>query len=77
MNTVLKERRLGSILVLMSRDKATFYIEAENDDFRVWRLTENREIAEEYYSRFVFWAWFIEAIPSTIFLKFATYLMRL
>ena len=76
--TILKKHQTGSILILMCKtEDDTWYVEAENVEFRVWRLTRDRRIADEYFKRFRFWSWLIEAIPSRLFLKVATYFMRL
>ena len=76
--TILKRKETGSILVLLCQtDDGTYYVEAENVEFRAWRLTRDRRIADEYYKRFRFWSWLIEAIPSRLFLRIATYFMRL
>lgn len=65
------------VLHLLTDDGITHYVEAESNEFRVWKLTKDELIAEEYFKRFCFWSWFIEAIPSRLFLRLATYLMRI
>ena len=64
------------MLLFLSNDGKTHYVEAENHQFRVWKLTRDELIANEYFDRFCFWSWFIEAIPSRTFLRLATYFMR-
>ena len=75
----LKRKQIGHILVLqfLANDGKTHYVEAESHQFRVWKLTKDELIADEYFKRFCFWSWFIEAIPSRVFLRLATYLMRI
>ncbi|MEM9481798.1 MAG: hypothetical protein AAGA58_19280 [Verrucomicrobiota bacterium] len=74
----LERKQIGGILVLhcLTGDGKTHYVEAESHEFRVWKLTRDELIAEEYFKRFCFWSWFIEAIPSHLFLRMATYFMR-
>ena len=73
----IKQRFVGGVLLALYRQEdGTYYLEAESDEFRVWRLTRDREVAREYYVRFWFWSWWIEAIPSALFLRFATWMMR-
>jgi hypothetical protein len=76
--TVIKRKRIGGTLVQYCQsDEGTFYVEAESDEFRVWRMTRDELLSKEIYQRFRFWVWFIEAIPSRTFLRLATWLMKL
>ncbi len=76
--TVIKRRQIGRILLLYClAERGVYYLEAEREDFRVWRLTRDELIAREYWRRFRFWCWFIEAIPFHWFLRIATWFMRL
>ena len=75
---MLERRRTGGILLLYCRtDDGVYYVEAEGARFRVWRLTRDEWIAKEYWKRFVFWCWLIEAVPFRWFLRLATWFMRL
>ncbi len=74
---LIKKKVIGGVFLAMyQQDDGTFYLEAESNEFRVWRLTRDEDIANEYYARFWFWSWLIEAIPSRTFLRLATFLMR-
>ncbi|MFV1994974.1 MAG: hypothetical protein ACC661_06020 [Verrucomicrobiales bacterium] len=75
--TLIKRRRIGGVLLASFRQEdGTYYVEAEGNEFRVWRLTRDPDIANEYYLRFWFWSWLIEAVPSHLFLRLATWFMR-
>lgn len=75
---ILERRQTGRILLLYClADDGVYYVEAEGSRFRVWRLTRDEAIAREYWARFRFWCWLIEAIPFRWFLRMATWFMRL
>ena len=75
---ILERRQTGGILLLFClTDDGVYYVEAEDARFRVWRLTRDEAVAREYWIRFRFWCWLIEALPSDRFLRLATWFMRL
>ncbi|MEM7145899.1 MAG: hypothetical protein AAF591_12250 [Verrucomicrobiota bacterium] len=74
---LIRRKQIGGILLALYRQgDGTYYVEAESDEFRVWRLTRDAAIAKEYFQRYWFWGWLIEAIPSGMFLGMAIWFMR-
>ena len=73
----IKKRQIGGVLLAFyQQEDGMYYVEAESDEFGVWRMTRDEEIAREYYVRYWFWSWLVEAIPSELFLQLATFFMR-
>lgn len=66
----------GTLLALYRQQDGTFYVEAESNEFRVWRLTRDLAIAKEYFQRYWLWGWFAEALPGDLFLRTAIWFMR-
>jgi hypothetical protein len=74
---LIRRKTIGGILLaLYQQGDGTYYVEAEANEFRVWRLTQDPEIAREYFQRYWFWCWLIEAIPSDLFMRTAIWFMR-
>jgi hypothetical protein len=74
---LIRKKQIGGILLaLYQQGDGTYYLEAEADEFRVWRLTRDPAIAKEYFQRYWFWCWLVEAIPSDHFLLMALWFMR-